>query len=211
MKSLVPKVIENYCISHSSPPSKLADELEQYTIKNCEFSQMLTSAWEGALLRLLIGITGARRVLEIGMFTGYSALTMAEALPENGELISCDIDPATTEIARRFLAKSPQGHKVSIRLGPALDTLKTLTPPFDFIFLDADKERYSDYFDASLPLLRPGGLVVADNVLWSGSVLVPKEVTDHAIVAFNDKVRRDSRVECVMLPIRDGVSLIRKR
>jgi caffeoyl-CoA O-methyltransferase len=211
MKSLVLKVIANYCVSHSSPPSALADELEQYTIKNCEFSQMLTSAWEGALLRLLIGSSAARRALEIGLYTGYSALTMAEALPENGELISCDIDSATTEIARRFLARSPHAHKVSIRLGPALETLKTLAPPFDFVFIDADKESYSAYFDACLPLLRPGGLMVADNVLWSGSVLAPKEVTDHAIVAFNDKVRRDPRVECVMLPIRDGVSLIRKR
>lgn len=210
MKSLVPEAIANYCASHSLPPSKLAHELEQYTTKHCEYSQMLTGAWEGGLLRLMIGVTGARRVLEIGLYTGYSALTMAEALPEDGELISCDIDPETTKIARRFLDQSRHGRKISIRLGPALETLKTLAAPFDFVFIDADKENYGAYFDACLPLLRPGGLIVADNVLWSGNVLAPKDVLDRAIVAFNDKVRRDPRVECVMLPIRDGVSLIRK-
>ena len=211
MKPIVPEAIAAYCVAHSSPPSKLASELEQYTIEHCSYSQMLTGAWGGELLRLLIGATGARRALEIGLFTGYSALTMAEALPEDGELISCDIDPETTKIARRFLDRSPQGRKVSIRLGPALQTLKTLAAPFDFVFIDADKENYSAYFDACLPLLRRGGLIVADNVLWSGNVLAPKDVTDHAIVAFNDKVRNDPRVECVVLPIRDGVSLIRKR
>ncbi len=211
MEPLIPQPIADYCAAHSSPPSRLADELEQYTIKNCEYSQMLTGPWEGGLLRLLLGIAGARRVLEIGLYTGYSALVMAEAMPEDGELISCEINPETAEIARRFLDKSPHGRKVSIRLAPALDTLRTLSPPFDLVFIDADKENYSAYFDACLPLLRKGGLIVADNVLWSGRVLKPKDVSDRAIVAFSNKVRRDSRVECVMLPIRDGVSLIRKR
>ncbi len=211
MESLVPEAIAHYCAAHSAPASAVADELEQYTLKHCQYPQMLTGAWEGGLLRLLVGITGAQRVLEIGLYTGYSALMMAEALPEDGELISCDIDPDTTKIARGFLDRSPHGGKVSIHLAPALETLKTLTPWFDLVFIDADKENYSAYLEACLPLVRTGGLIIADNVLWSGRVLHPKDASDRAIVAFNDKVRSDVRLECVMLPIRDGVSLIRKR
>ncbi len=210
MESLIPQAIADYCASHSTPPSRLADELEQYTIKNCKYAQMLTGAWEGSFLRLLVGITNARRVLEIGTFTGYSALMMAEALPEDGELITCDLNPETIKIARQFLDNSPHGGKVTIEPGPALESLKTLTPWFDLAFLDADKGNYSAYFDACLPLLRTHGLLVADNVLWSGEVLQPEEADARAIVAFNDKVHNDPRVECVMLPIRDGVSLIRK-
>ena len=211
MDSFVPPAIENYCRAHSSPPSALADELEQYTHQHCAHAQMLTGGWEGGLLRLLVGLTAARRVLEIGTFTGYSALSMAEALPDGGELVSCDVDPKTGEIARRFLDKSVHGAKVRLRLGPALETLKTLTPSFDLVFIDADKENYSAYFDACLPLTRTGGLIVADNVLWSGKVLDPKDAPARGVAAFNDNARNDARVDVVMLPLRDGVSLIRKR
>jgi caffeoyl-CoA O-methyltransferase len=211
MIPVLPEAIERYCTDHSSGASALADELERHTHAQCEAPQMLIGPWEGSLLRLLVAACGARRVLEIGLFTGYSALAMAEGLPPDGELISCEIDAGTAAIARRFLDRSPHGRKVSIRLGSALDTLRALAPPFDLVFIDADKENYAAYFDACLGLLRPGGLMVADNVLWSGRVLKPADATDHAIVAFNEKVRRDGRVECVMLPIRDGVTLIRKR
>lgn len=211
MISVLPEAIERYCTAHSSGQSQLAQELERETQAHCESPQMLVGAWEGAFLRLLVAAVNARRVLEIGLYTGYSALSMAEALPENGELISCEVNADTAAIAQKYFDRSPHGRKITIRLGRALDTLKTLTPPFDLVFIDADKENYGAYFDACLALLRPGGMIVADNVLWSGRVLDPKEATDRAIVAFNDKVRNDKRVECVMLPIRDGVTLIRKR
>ena len=204
------EAIEHYCTEHSSGASTLAAELEQYTRTHCEDALMLIGAWEGALLRMIVAMCGARRLLEIGTFTGYSALSMAEALPADGEIITCDVNAATSAIAQRFFDRSPHGRKIVVRLGPALDTLRTLTPPFDLAFIDADKENYGAYFEACLGLLRPNGLIVADNVLWSGRVLKPENDTDRAIVAFNERVRNDTRVECVMLPIRDGVSVIRK-
>ena len=211
MTPLIPEKIEQYCARHSSPASALADELAEYTHRHCEDAQMLTGQWEASLLRMLVGLTQAKRVLEIGTFTGYSSLNMAEALPEDGEIVTCEIDPANAEIAARFHARSPHAGKITIVPGPALDSLKTLIPSFDMVFLDADKENYPNYFEAALPLLRTGGLIVADNVLWSGRVFAPRAASDKAIVAYNDTLVRDPRVDCVMLPIRDGVSLARKR
>ena len=204
------EAIERYCTEHSSGASALATELEQYTHAHCEDAHMLIGAWEGALLQMIVAMSGARRLLEIGTFTGYSALSMAEALPADGEIITCDVNAKTSAIAQRFFDRSPHGRKIVVRLGPALDTLRTLTPPFDLAFIDADKENYGAYFEACLGLLRPNGLIVADNVLWSGRVLNPENDVDRAIVAFNERVRNDQRVACVMLPIRDGVSVIRK-
>jgi caffeoyl-CoA O-methyltransferase len=165
------------------------------------------------LLALLVRLTGARRVLEIGTFTGYSALCMAEALPGNGELITCEIKPEHGDIAQSFFDRSPDGRKIRLQLGPALKTLVNLPAPtwFDFVFIDADKENYVKYYEAVLPRLQAGGLIVADNVLWSGRALSPRSKTDKAIARFNKHVQRDARIECVMLPVRDGVSLIRKR
>ncbi|MBI5613067.1 MAG: class I SAM-dependent methyltransferase [Gammaproteobacteria bacterium] len=212
MLPILPQPFEDYCAAHSSAPSPLLDELERHTRTHCALSQMLVGPLEGAFLKMLVRLTGARRILEIGLFTGYSALTMAEALPEDGALISCDIDAANAAIAQAFFDRSPHGRKITIRLGVALDTLSTLPAErvFDMVFLDADKENYINYYEAVLPRLKPGGLIVADNVLWSGKVLNPIEKSDHAIVAFNAHVRADPRVEKVMLGVRDGVLLIRK-
>ena len=145
------------------------------------------------------------------MFTGYSGLMMAEGLPEDGRLITCDVDPKAEAIARRYFAESPHGHKIEIRMGPALDTLRTIKGPIDMAFIDADKENYPDYYEACLGLLRPGGLIVADNVLWSGRVLKPEDESTRAIVAFNERVQADQRVENVCLTVRDGMMLAWKR
>ncbi len=211
MRQLVDKSLENYATAHSSAPSPILRELEQRTHADCTDSQMLVGALEGALLRFIVGISAVRRILEIGTFTGYSALTMAEALPDDGEIITCDINEETTTLAQQFIDRSPHSKKISIRLGPALDTMATLRGPFDLIFVDADKENYVAYYEAALELLRVGGLLVADNVLWSGKVLAPVEETDHALVAFNERVQQDERVENVLLTVRDGVMLVRKR
>jgi caffeoyl-CoA O-methyltransferase len=208
---LIAPALEDYCRAHSTPASALRDELFAYTQAHCQLPQMLTGPLEGALLAALVRLTRAQRVIEIGLFTGYSALSMAEALPAGGTLISCEISAENAAIARRFIERSAHGGKISIRLGPALETLATLDGPFDFAFVDADKENYINYFDALLPKLAPGGLIVADNVLWSGRVLDPKEASDRAIVAFNKHVAANALVEVVMLPVRDGVSLIRKK
>ncbi len=209
--TLVPDAIEKYAQAHTEVPAPLFEELRQTTQERMSAPQMQVGRLEGTFLRLLVRMANARRVLEIGTFTGYSALMMAEGLPEDGELITCDVDPKAEAIARDFFARSPPGKKISLRMGPALETLKTLQGPFDLAFIDADKENYSHYYDAVLPLLRPGGLLVADNTLWSGRVLEPKSESDRAIVAFNDKVAADPRVEKVLLTIRDGMMLALKR
>lgn len=211
MIPIIPPAIEEYCRAHSISASPLRDELFAYTQAHCKLPQMLTGPLEGAFLAMLVRLTRARRIVEIGLFTGYSALSMAEALPDDGRIVSCEINEENAAIARRFIARSPHGGKIEIRMGPALDTLQSLNGPFDFAFVDADKENYIAYFEALVPKLVSGGLIAADNVLWSGKVLDPKEPSDRAIVAFNDHVARDPRVEVVMLPVRDGVSLIRRR
>lgn len=209
--TIVPEEIETYARQHSEKPSPLLEALTKETYEMMASPGMQVGPLEGAFLRLLVRLIGARRVLEIGMFTGYSGLMMAEGLPEDGELITCDVDPKAEEMARRYFAQSPHGRKIQIRMGPALETIRTLSGPFDMVFIDADKENYGAYFDAVLPLVRTGGLIVADNTLWSGRVLSPQAESDRAIVAFNEKVARDERVEKVLLTVRDGMTLMRKR
>ena len=145
------------------------------------------------------------------MFTGYSAMMMPSALPDDGELITCDIDPQAEAIARRYFDEHPHGRKIQIRMGPALDTLKTISGPLDLVFIDADKENYVAYYEAVVPLLRTGGLIVADNTLWSGKVIDPTTPVERAIVGFNAHVAKDPRVDKVLLTVRDGMTLARKR
>lgn len=211
MIPIVDPALEDYCRNHTTAPDPLLDELAAFTRAHCKLPQMLTGPVEGTFLRLLVQLSGARRVLEIGTFTGYSALSMAAGLPDDGELITCEIDAEHARIAQSFFDRHPDGRKISIRLAPALETLAGLDGSFDLVFLDADKENYVNYYEAVLPKLKPGGQLVADNVLWSGKVLDPKEKSDQAIVAFNHHVATDARVEQVMLSVRDGMLLVRKR
>ncbi|MHB8683308.1 MAG: O-methyltransferase [Dehalococcoidia bacterium] len=211
MLTLVPEPIEVYAAQHTTRLPPLLDELVGETRAMMgEAAGMLSGQVEGMLLQALVAATGARRVLEIGTFTGFSALMMAAALPDDGELITCDVDPKAIALARSFFARTPAGRKITLVEGPALETMRTLAGPFDFIFIDADKESYIAYYDAALPLLGPRGLIAVDNVLWSGRVLDPKEKSDQAIVAFNEHVQRDQRVTNVLLTVRDGVMLIRR-
>ncbi len=208
---LIPEAIEDYARRHTEPPSPLLEALTRDTYADMPSAQMQVGPLEGAFLRLLVRFSRAKRILEIGTFTGYSALCMAEGLPEDGELITCEINPQAEAMARRYFAQSPYGRKIQLRMGPALDTLRTLQGPLDLVFIDADKENYAAYFDAVLPLVRSGGLIVADNTLWSGRVLEPQSESDRAIVAFNEKVAKEPRVEKVLLTVRDGVTLMLKR
>ncbi len=211
MISLIPKRIEDYARRHTAPESRLFKRLARETRTRTEKPQMQTGHLEGAFLRLLVRLSKARRVLEIGTFTGYSALAMAEGLPPGGRLSTLDVDPETTAMARRFWARSPHGRKIRLRLGPALKTLKTLRGPFDLVFIDADKRNYGRYWDACVPMLKKGGIIAVDNVLWSGRVLAPKDDDGRAIAAFNRRAARDRRVELVMLTVRDGITLAYKR
>lgn len=199
--------IENFAHDHTKPESELFRRLQEETYATMQSPQMQVGRIEGQFLKLLVRLTGARRVLEIGMFTGYSALMMAEALPEDGRLITCDVNPKAEAVARRYFAESPHGHKIEIRMGPALETIARLDGPLDLVFIDADKTNYVNYYEACLPLVRPGGLIVADNVLWSGRVIHPEDDDTRAIVAFDDRVQNDPRVENVCLTVRDGIML----
>jgi caffeoyl-CoA O-methyltransferase len=210
---IVPPRIDAYCLAHTTPADPLLDELAAHTHAHCKFPQMLTGPVEGTFLRMLVQVSGAKRVLEIGTFTGYSALSMAAGLPDGAELITCELDPEHARIAQSYFDRSPHGKRITLKLGAALDSLRALPsdPKFDLVFIDADKENYLNYYEAVLPQLKTGGLIVADNTLWSGKVLDPKEQSDRAIVTFNTHVARDPRVDQVLLSVRDGVLLIRKK
>lgn len=202
--------IEDYAFAHTRPEPELLTELAEFTREEMELPQMLTGRLEGRFLKMLVAISGARRILEIGMFTGYSALSMAEAMPSDGRIITCDIDPRAEKVAKSFFARSPFGERISIAMGPALETIAGLEGSLDLVFLDADKENYPQYYEAVFPKVRSGGLIVVDNCLWSGSVLAPKAESDEAIARLNSRVAGDSRVENVILTVRDGINLIRK-
>lgn len=198
-------------MAHTTPLPPLLKKLIAVTQERMgQQARMLSGQLEGTLLQMLVGALGARRVLEIGTFTGFSAQMMAAALPDDGQLISCDLDPNAIAIARDFFARSPHGHKITLREGPALDTMRSLAPGFDLVFIDADKENYINYYEEALRLLSPNGLIAVDNVLWSGRVLDPREESDRAIVAFNEHVAADGRVSQVVLTVRDGLMLVRR-
>ena len=212
--TLLNDALTDYIEAHALPESELFARMREETYRDLDSPQMQVGRVEGSLLRLLVQISGARRVLEIGTFSGYSGLSMAMALPDDGRVITCDVDPVATSVARRYFDESGHGHKIEIKLGPALETIAALAEQgarFDLVFIDADKTNYSEYFDAVLPLLPIGGLILADNTLWSGKVIDPQADSDHALVAYNKKVRDDPRVEQVLLSIRDGIMLARKR
>jgi caffeoyl-CoA O-methyltransferase len=208
--NLVDPKIEDYCRAHTSPLPEVFTRLKEVTFKEARSPQMQVGLLEGRFLGMLVAISGAKRVLEFGTFTGFSSLAMAHHMPPDGKLYTCDVDPVATEIAKKFWAESPHGKKIELRLGPAAETVDAIDETFDLVFIDADKANYKTYWEKSLPKVRKGGLIVVDNVLWSGAVLDPQEKSDRDIVAFNDHARMDPRVEVLMLPIRDGVLVARK-
>ena len=210
MLDVRPIGIEDYAERCSKPLSPLHDKLWVETYSKMRSHKMMVGALEGQFLKMLAAITGARRILEIGMYTGYSALAWAEALPKDGRVVTCDINAESAEIAKRYFAESPHGHKIEIKLGPALESLKTVWGPFDICFIDADKENYGAYYDQCLELTRPRGLLILDNMLLGGTVLNPAEPRAAAVDALNRRIRNDPRVENVLLPVRDGIMLVRK-
>jgi caffeoyl-CoA O-methyltransferase len=208
--------LEQYATDRSSAePAHLAALAERTRAELADRSMMMVGHLEGALLAQLVAVTGARRVLEIGTFTGYSALWMASALPADGSIVTCDISERHVAIARDAFASHPDGEKIDSRLGPAIDTIATLDGPFDLVFIDADKTGYDAYYEAVLPKLADRGVILVDNVLWGGRVVTGADDADadadtKALIALNDKIARDPRVVAVMLPIRDGITMIRK-
>jgi len=202
--------IEQYAFDHTSEEGELLRRLEKETYEKLEIPQMTTGRIEARLLKLLARLVGAQRILEIGTFAGYSALSMAEALPADGTLVTCDEDPVAIAFAQKYFSESPHGKKIKQMEGPALESIEKLTGTFDMAFIDADKINYSNYYEAILPMIRPGGLIAVDNVLWSGRVLDPQDESDRAIHEFNEWIVKDQRVESVLLTVRDGLNCIIK-
>jgi len=211
MKFIDPN-IEAYAKQYCTPESTLFQDLVKKTYSDTEWPMMQVGAIEGSFLRILARAVNARRILEVGTFTGYSTLCLAEALPADGRIITCDINPDTTKIAREHWAKSEHGNKIELRLGPATETIAQLTGEFDFAFIDADKPNYPNYWDLIAPKIRSGGMVVIDNVLWGGDVLDASPDDDtRAIIAASKKAASDPRFLTSMLTVRDGMLLAIKR
>jgi caffeoyl-CoA O-methyltransferase len=204
--------IEVYAEAHTTPVSDLMATLAQQTRESLDCPQMLTGTTEGRFLEMLVWTSGARRVLELGTYSGYSALSMAAALPDAGRVITCELSPEHAAFAQAHIDASPYADRIEIRVGPAVETVAALDGPFDLIFVDAHKPEYPAYYDAVLPLLAPRGLIVFDNTLWSGRVLEGEDDgTDstRAMKELNDRLASDPRVVAVQLPIRDGITLVR--
>ena len=211
MNRLVSADIEAYAQAHSMPESDLCRALREETQRRMESPQMIVGPLEGAFLKMMAQLVQAKRVLEIGMFTGYSALCFAEALPVEGTVVTCEINEESAALARQYFARSPISKKIEIRMGPALDAMRDLKGPFDLIFIDADKINYVNYYRWALDLVSPRGVILIDNVLWDGDVLkqpAPDERTA-AIQELNRVVATDPLVTAVLVTVRDGVLVIR--
>ncbi len=212
MKDLIDPEIDAYAEAHSTPESDVCRRLREETFRSVDFPQMVVGPLEGAFLKMMTQVVGAKRVLEIGTFTGYSALCFAEALPDDGQVITCDIDSETTEFAQKYWAQSSVGGKIEPHVGPALETMSQLDGPFDVIFIDADKINYVKYYQRGLELLAPQGVILIDNVLWNGDVInhPPLDDSTAAIQELNRVVADDDRVTSVLVTIRDGVLVVRR-
>src|SRR5690554_4142406 len=206
--------IDKYAEDHTSPESSLLSELNRYTHVNVLKPRMLSGHFQGRVLSMLSKIIQPQRILEIGTYTGYSALCLAEGLQENGKLITIDVNYELEELVKTYIEKAGLEHKIEMKVGNAMDIIPTLEESFDIVFIDADKSNYAHYYDLLIDKLPSGSLIIADNVLWSGKVLDPiknKDKDTQALLSFNKKIQEDERVENVLLPIRDGLMVIRKK
>ena len=211
MESLLRDGLDAYAAIHTGPVPEIYERLRVETLRDAEIPQMQVGTLVGRFLMLISRIVGAKRAVEVGTFTGYSSLCIAEGMQPGGELITCDIDEVTTAMAQRYWDEAEWGSRISLRLGPALETLETVEGPLDLAFIDADKVNYSNYWEAIVPKMRQGGVIIVDNVLWSGEVLDPKEESAEAIHALNERVVADNRVDHALLTLRDGLMFAVKR
>jgi predicted O-methyltransferase YrrM len=204
--------IERYAEEHTTPPSELQRRLAEETRETLRSPQMLTGLVAGRLLELLTFALRPQRVLELGTYSGYGTLSIAEALPPGAHIDTCEVDESHAAVARRYLDEAGLGDRVTIHLGPALETVERLEGDFDLVFIDADKAGYPVYYEALVPRLSPNGLMVLDNTLWSGRVVEPDDSPEtRMFVELNDRIASDPRVVAVVLTVRDGVTLVRRR
>ncbi len=211
MKPLTLPGIEPYAHEHTHAEPDYLEALERRTHAEMKQPQMLTGRIEGRLLKLVVAMVQPRLVVEVGTFTGYSALSMAEGLPPGGRILTCEIDPVAQRVAQEAIEASPFAGQVEIRPGPALATIESIDEPIDLAFIDADKTGYLAYYEAILSRMPAGGVILLDNMLWSGRVLEPGDEDTRALAELNDRIARDDRVENVLLTVRDGIQLVRKR
>lgn len=214
MDTEIHDLVDSYIDDHTDDVSPFLQNLMTQTESLTGRSRWSIGKVEGKLMQLLIKLSGTNRAVEVGTFTGYSALMIAEALPDDGILTTCEFNETYAEIARQYFKKSPHGAKIRLKLGPAISTLREIPDQHaGFFFIDADKPSYGDYFDEALRILQPGGFMMVDNVFWRYKIFKKKITNENAkaIAAFNEKVRLDVRVENVMLSVRDGIYLIRKK
>ena len=209
----LPTDIENYVETFTSGESKVLHELNRETNQKFLIPRMLSGHLQGRVLSLFSHLLRPRRILEIGTYTGYSALCLAEGLQSDGKLITIDVNEELEDVVNRYVQKSGLSQKIEFRIGNAMELIPEMNELFDLVFIDADKTNYSNYFDLVIDKVRPGGCIIADNVLWSGKVIHDKENQDEdttALVAYNQKVQNDPRVENVLMPVRDGLMIARK-
>jgi caffeoyl-CoA O-methyltransferase len=211
---LVSQPVEEYAEAHTTPPAEHLQALERETRETLRSPGMLTGAVEGRFLEMLVFLARPRLVLEVGTYSGYSALSMAGALPDGARIVTLELSDEHADVAERHIAAAGLADRIEVVRGRAIESLATLDGPFDLVFIDADKPGYLDYYEAVLPKLADDGLIVVDNVLWSGRVADPPSEDDEdntrALREFNDHVAADDRVVSVMLTVRDGVTLVRR-
>jgi caffeoyl-CoA O-methyltransferase len=208
---IVGKDIERYAHLNTQPEPALLQKLMAQTRELMDLPQMLIGRLEGRFLKLLVQLCQPKLVVEVGTFTGYSALSMAEGLPDGGKIITCEIDPKAQQIAQDAFNASLYGERIELKMGPALDTIRQLELQIDFSFIDADKKSYPDYYEEILKRTRPGGVILLDNMLLSGQVLDPQNGISKTIAQLNETISKDDRVENVLLTVRDGVQFVRKK
>jgi len=205
---------EEYITAHSDIEPEYLTKLNRITHLRMINPRMLSGHFQGRVLAMFCHMIQPKTVLEIGTFTGYSAISMAEGMPEDGMLHTIDYDDELESFLKDVFAGSEHGHKIKLHIGDALTVIASMNETFDLVFIDADKEEYQAYFEAVLPKVRPGGYLLVDNTLWDGKVLKPVDPKDKetiAIMKFNETIAKDTRIEKVLLPVRDGLTLIRKK
>lgn len=210
----LPPDLVAYAEAHTSPETGLLSQLNRNTRAHVMAPRMLSGHLQGRFLAMIAHLLRPRRILEIGTYTGYATLCLAEGLTDDGRLITIDHNEELEDFARSYWRQSALNDKIDLHIGNAADIIPTLTDTFDLVFIDADKRNNALYFDLIFDKLRPGGVILADNVLWSGKVIAAAGLADQdtaAVLAFNQKIQDDPRVENVLLPIRDGIMIVRKR
>lgn len=205
--------IDEYVCQFSSPENELLQKLSRETYAKVLYPRMLSNHWQGLLLQFLSKMIKPKTILEIGTFTGYSAICLVQGLQQGGHLHTIEINPELENIAKKYFAEAQVINKITMHVGNALNIIPSIELTFDLVFIDADKINYSNYFDMIIEKVEPGGYILADNVLWSGKVLQPLLNGDkdtEAIINFNKKIKNDSRIEQIIIPVRDGLTLMRK-